>query len=90
MNQVNIVPLPYIIQKEATWNIDFNNLPVCLLQSWQLLFLDKRDGFANKDEKLYKPIIRKVLTAINGMSQQLFAGDINARYIYFELKKYVH
>ena len=60
MNQVNIVPLPYIIQKEATWNIDFNNLPVCLLQSLQLLFLDKRDGFANKNEKLYKPIIRKV------------------------------
>ena len=40
--------------------IDFNNLPVCLLQSLQLLFLDKRDGSANKNEKLYKPIIRKV------------------------------
>lgn len=61
---------------------------MCLLQSLQLLFLDKRDGFANKDEKLYKPIIRKVLTAINGMPHQLFAGGIKARYIYLELKMF--
>ena len=63
-------------------------MPVCLLQSLQLLFLDKRDGFANKDEKLYKAIIRKVLTAINGMPHQLFAGGIKARYIYLELKMF--
>ena len=35
-------------KKDTTWKIDVNNLSVCSLQGLLLLFLDKRDDFANK------------------------------------------
>ena len=39
--------------------IDVNNLSVRSLQGSQLLFLDKRDDFANKNEEFYNPSIKK-------------------------------
>ena len=46
-------------KKETTWKIDINNLSVRSLQRLLLLFLDKHDDFANKNEEFYNPSIRK-------------------------------
>ena len=67
-----------------------NNLFVCSLQGALLLFLDKRDDFANKNEEFYNPSIKKILTTINGMPHQLFVAGLQARDIYRELKKYFY
>ena len=56
-----------------------NNLSVRSLQGLLLLFLDKRDDIANKNEEFYNPIIKKILVAINGMPHQLFAAGLQAR-----------
>ena len=64
-----------------------NNLSVRSLQGLLLLFLDKRDDFANKNEEFYNPSIKKILTTINGMPHQLFAAGLQARDIYPGLKK---
>ena len=64
-----------------------NNLSVRSLQGLLLLFLDKRDDFANKNEEFYNPSIKKILTKINGIPHQLFAAGLQARDIYPELKK---
>ena len=56
-----------------------NNLSIRSLQSLLLLFLDKRDYFANKNEEFYNPSIKKILAATNGMSHQLFASGLQAR-----------
>ena len=74
-------------KKDTTWKIDVNNLSVRSLQGLLLLFLDKRDDFANKNEDFYNPSIKKILTAINRMPHQLFTAGLQARYIYPELKK---
>ena len=37
-------------KKDTTWKIDVTNFSVCSLQGLLLLFLDKRDDFANKNE----------------------------------------
>ena len=66
---------------------DFINLSVCSLQGLLLLFLDKRDYFANKNEEFYNPSIKKILTTLIGMPHQLFAVGLQARDIYSELKK---
>ena len=55
-----------------------------------LLFLDKRDDFANNNEAFYNPSIKKILPTINGMPHQLFAAGLQARGIYPELKKYFY
>ena len=47
-------------KKDTTWKIDVNNLSVRSLQGLLLLFLDKRDDFANKNEKFYNPSIKKI------------------------------
>ena len=65
-----------------------NNLSVHSLQGLLLLFLEKRDEFAYKNEEFYNPSIKKILTTINGMPHQLFAAELQAREIYPELKKY--
>ena len=67
-----------------------NNLFVRSLQGLLLLFLDKRDDFANKNEDFYDPSIKKILVTINGMPHQLFAVGLQARDIYLELKKYFY
>ena len=77
-------------KKDITWKIDVNNLSV---RSWQgslLLFVDKQDDFANINEEFYNPSIKKILTTINGMSHQLFAAGLQARYIYPKLKMYFY
>ena len=67
-----------------------NNLSVCSLRGLLLLFLDKRDDFANKNEEFYNSRITQILTTINGMPHQLFAAGLQARDIYSELKKYFY
>ena len=75
-------------KRDTTWKIDMNNLSVRSLQGLLLLFLHKRDDFANKNEEFYNPSIKKILVIINGMSHQLFAAGLQTREIYPELKKY--
>ena len=77
-------------KKDTTWKSGVNNLSVRSLQGLLLLFLDKRDDFANKNEEFYNPSINKILTAINGMPHQLFPAGLQARDIYPELKKYFY
>ena len=62
-----------------------NNLSVRSLQG--LLFLNKRDDFAYKNEEFYNPRIKKILRTINGMPHQLFAAGLQARDIYAKVKK---
>ena len=67
-----------------------NNLSVHSLQGLLLLFPDKRDDFANKNEVFYNSSIKKILTVINGMPHQLFVARLHARDIYPKLKKYFY
>ena len=67
-----------------------NNPSVRSLQGLLLLFLDKRDDFANKNEEFYNPSIRKILVTIKGMPHQLFAAGFQAREIYPGLSKYFY
>ena len=77
-------------KKDTIWKIDVNNLSVCSLEGLLLLFLDKRDDFANKTEEFYNPSTKNILTTINEMPHQLFASSLQARDIYPELKKYFY
>ena len=77
-------------KKDTTWKTDVNNLSVRSLQGLLLLFLDKHDDFANKNEEFYNPSIKKILTTINGMPHQLFAAGLQTRDIYPEIKKYFY
>ena len=79
-----------LCKKDTTWKIDENNLSVRSLQGLLLLFLNKRDDFANKNEEFYNPSIKKTLVTINGMSHQLFAAGLQEREIYPELSQYVY
>ena len=63
-------------KKDTTRKTDVNNLSVRSLQGILLLFLDKRDDFANKNEEFYNPSIKKILVRINGMPYQLFAAGL--------------
>ena len=75
---------------DSTWKIDMNNLSVCSLQGLLLLFLDKRDEFANKNERFYNPKFKKTLVTINGMPHQVFAAELQAREIYPERIKHFY
>ena len=77
-------------KKDTTWKIDVNNLSVRSLQGLLLLFLDRRDDFANKNEEFYNPSINKISVMINGISLQLYRAGLQARDIYPELKKYFY
>ena len=65
-----VTPIHYqtLSEKDATWKIDVNNLSVRSLHGLLLLFLHKRDDFANKNEEFYNPSIKKILITINGMN----------------------
>ena len=65
-----------------------NNLSVRSLQGLLLLFFDKSDDFANKNEELYNPSIEKILVTINGMPHELFATRLKAKGIYPEVSKF--
>ena len=58
-----------------------NNLLVRSLRGLLLLFLDKRDDFANKNEQFYNLSIKEIF-------HQLFAAGLQARDIYAEVRKY--
>ena len=75
-------------KKDTTWKIDMTSISVHSLQGLLLLFLDKRDDFANKNEDFYNPSINKILVTIDGMPHQLYAAGLQARDIYPESKKY--
>ena len=77
-------------KKAIVWRIDLNNLSARSLRSLLLLFLDKHDDFANKNEEFYNPNIKNILVTINGMPHQLYAGGLGARDIYPELKNYFY
>ena len=74
-------------KKDTTWKIDVNNLSVRSLQGLLLLFIDKRDDFANKNKEFKNPSIKRIWVTINGMPHQLFAAGLQARDIYPEPKK---
>ena len=61
-------------KNDTTWKIDVNNLSVRSLQGLALLFLDKHNVFANKNEEFYNPHIKKILVTISGKPHQLFAA----------------
>ena len=89
-SKVTSINYQTLSKKDTTWKIDVKNLSVRSLQGLLLLFLDKRDDFANKNEEFYNPSIKKILVTINGMPHQLFAAVLQARHIYPELKKYFY
>ena len=68
-----------LFKKDTIWKIDVNNLSVRSLQGLPLLFLNKCDDFANKNEECYNRSVKKILVTINGMSHQLFAAGLQAR-----------
>ena len=89
-SKVTLVQYQTLSKDSTTWKVDVNKLSdVNILQGLWLLFIDKSDHFANKNEEFYNPTVKKVLTVINGMPLQLFASGIKARNIYPELKKNV-
>ena len=77
-------------KKDTTWKNDKNNLSVRSLQGLLLLFLDKRDEFANKNEEFYNPSVKNILVTVNAMPHQLCVAALQAREIYPELSKYFY
>ena len=55
-----------------------------------MLFVDKRNDFANKNEEFYNPNIKEASVIIDGIPHQLFAGGLLVRDIYPEIKKYFY
>ena len=89
---IKVTPIHYktLSKKDTILKIEVNNLYVCSLKDFLLQFLDKRDNFANKNEKFYNSAIKKVLTITSSMSHELFATVMQARDTYPELKKYFY
>ena len=87
-----VTPIHYqtLSKKDTIWKTDVNNLSVCSLQGLLLLFLDKRNDFANKNEEFYNPSIKKISVTINGMPHQLFTAGLQTRDIYPEINKYFY
>ena len=77
-------------KKNENWKIDINNLSVRSFQGLLLLFVDKQNNFANENEKFYNPLIKKILTTINGIPHQLYPGGALSRDIFPEAKKYFY
>ena len=77
-------------KKNENWKIDINNLSVRSLQGLLLLFVDKQKEFGNETEKFYNPLIKKILTTINGIPHQLYPGGVLSRDIFPEAKKYFY
>ena len=48
-------------KKDTGRNIDVNNLFVCSFQGLLLLFFDKHNDFANKNEEFYNTSIKKIV-----------------------------
>ena len=86
--KITLIHYQTLSKKNTTCKIDVNNLSYRSLQGLLLLFFDKRDDFANKNEEFYNQSMKKILVTINGMPHQLFAAGLQARNIYPESKKY--
>ena len=89
-SKVELIYSHTVSKNDTIWKIDMNNFSVCSLQGLLLIFFDKRDNFANKNEGFYNPSIKKILVTINGMPHQLFAAGLQAKDIYPEIKKYFY
>ena len=63
--KVGLMDYQTLSKKDTIWKIELNIDSVRSLQGLLLLFLDKRDGFANKNEEFYNPSIKKILVTIN-------------------------
>ena len=85
-----VTSIHYQTLSKKDTKIDVNNLSVRSLQGLLLLFVDKRDDFANKNEEFYNPSIKKISITINDDPLQLFSGGLRARDIYPEFKKYFY
>ena len=88
--KVELIHYHTLSKKDTVWKIGVSNLSVRSLQGLLLLFLDKSDDFANKNEELYNPSNKKILVTINGMPHQHFAAGLRARDIYPDIKKYFY
>ena len=66
-------------KNDSTCKNDVNNLSVCSLQGLLLLFLDKRDDFANKNEELYNPSIKEILATIKNLASSTFYSWITGQ-----------
>ena len=88
--KVELIHYHTLSKKDTIWKINVNNLSVRSLQGLLLLFLEKRENFANKNEDFYSPSIKKILVTINGMPHELFVAGLQTRDIYPELKKYFY
>ena len=62
--KVTLIHYQKLSKKDTTWKIDGNILSVRSLQGLLLLFLDKRDDFANKNEEFYNPSTKKILVTM--------------------------
>ena len=64
-------------------------LAICLVhyKAYYYCFFDKEDEFTKKNEELYNPNNKKVLTIINGMPHQYFPADLQAIDTYSGLRK---
>ena len=58
-SKVTSIHYQTLSKKDTTWNTDVNNLSVRSLQVLLLLFLDKRDDFANKNENFTMQALTK-------------------------------
>ena len=74
--KVELIHYQTLSKKDTVWKIEVNNPSVRSLQGLLLLFVDKRDDFANKNEEFYNPSIKKILVTFNGMPHQLFAAGL--------------
>ena len=88
--KITSVHYQILSKKDTTWKIDVNNLSIRSLQGLLLLFLDKCDDFAKKNEEFYNRSINKISVMNNGISLQLYRAGLQARDIYPELKKYFY
>ena len=86
--KVELIHYQTLSKQGTIWKIDVNNLSVSSLQGLRLLFLDKRDDFANKNKEFYNPSIEKILVIVNRDPHQLFMAGLQARDIYPELKHF--
>ena len=86
-SKLTLINYQKVSKKDTIWE---NNLSVRPLQGLLLLFLDKRNDFANKNETLDHLSFKKTLAAINRMPHKLFEASLQARDIYPELRRYFY
>ena len=88
--KVALIHYQALFKKGTTWKIDVNNLSVRSLQGLLLLFLDKHDDFANKNEGFYNPIIKKILATIWDTSLTFCSWNTGQRYLSRAKKIFLH